>query len=399
MEAGACSDKGFALPGTLPPVALGWRRERFRTGAQSQREAIVSREFDLLLAGAGHAHLGVLRRWLTEQRPQGRIALISDGPYAWYSGMLPGLLAGRHQADQCRIPLQKLCAAAGVEWLQGRLVDLAPDSNTLTLSDGRQLSSAWLSINLGSQPKLPFALDCQLELLPVKPFEAFLTTWQEWCLAPQPLAILGGGAAGVELALALAPQVPALTLISAATILAGHPPSLRVRAVRRLAQAGVSVREGAAVDSIRGHDLMIGKRAIWHGRRVILATGASPLPWLCEAGLACDEQGFIRVSDTLQSLSHPYILVAGDCASLANTPRSGVYAVRQGPVLAANLAAALNGLPLCSFVPQRRALALLADGQGGALMSWAGMTAEGGLLGWWKDRLDRRFIRRHLAKP
>ncbi|HBO1414547.1 FAD-dependent oxidoreductase [Pseudomonas aeruginosa] len=359
----------------------------------------MSREFDLLLAGAGHAHLGVLRRWLSEPRPPGRIALISDGPYAWYSGMLPGLLAGRYLANQCRIPLQPLSAGADVELLQGRLVGLAPDSNTLTLSDGRQLSAAWLSINLGSQPKPPTVRDCQLDLLPVKPFEAFLTGWQEWCKSPQPLAILGGGAAGVELALALAPQVPALTLISAATILAGHPPALRERAVRRLAQAGVTVREGAVVESIHGHDLMIGRRSIWHGRRVIVATGASPLPWLCAAGLACDEQGFIRVSDTLQSLSHPHILVAGDCASLVNTPRSGVYAVRQGPILAANLAAALNGLPLSSFVPQRRALALLADGHGGALMSWAGMTAEGGLLGWWKDRLDRRFIRRHLAKP
>lgn len=358
----------------------------------------MSRKFDLILAGAGHAHLGVLRQWLSAPRPPGHMALISDGPYAWYSGMLPGLLAGRYQAEQCRVPLQGLCDAAGVELLQGRLVALDPDSNRLTLSDGRQLSSAWLSINLGSQPKPPPVLDSQLELLPVKPFEAFLATWQKWCQSPQPLAILGGGAAGVELALALAPQVPALTLISAASILAGHPPALRERAVRRLAQADVIVREGSAVDSIRGYDLMIGTRPLWHGRRVILATGASPLPWLCNAGLACDEQGFIRVSDTLQSLSHPHILVAGDCASLGNTPHSGVYAVRQGPILAANLAAALTGLPLRSFVPQRRALALLADGHGGALMNWAGMTAEGGLLGWWKDRLDRRFIRRHQAK-
>lgn len=358
----------------------------------------MNRQFDLLLAGAGHAHLGVVRQWFIEQRPQGRIALISDGPYAWYSGMLPGLLARRYQAGQCRIPLQELCSAANIELLQGRLVDLAPDRNTLTFSDGRQLSATWLSINLGSQPKPLPVLDSQLELLPVKPFEAFLTTWQKWCQSPQPLAILGGGAAGVELALALASQVPSLTLISTALILSGHPPALRERAVRRLVQAGVTVLEGVTVDSIRDRDLMSGTRIIWQGRRVILATGASPLTWLHEAGLSCDEQGFIRVSNTLQSLSHPHILVAGDCASLVNTPRSGVYAVRQGPILAANLEAALSGLPLGSFVPQRRALALLADGHGGALMSWAGMTAEGGLLGWWKDRLDRRFIRRHLAK-
>jgi pyridine nucleotide-disulfide oxidoreductase family protein len=359
----------------------------------------VNRQFDLLLAGAGHAHLGVLRQWCTGQRPQGRIALISEGPYAWYSGMLPGLLAGRYRPEQCRVPLQTLCTAAGVELLQGRLVNLDPGSNTLTLSDGRHLLSSWLSLNLGSQPKAPQGVKSTLELLPVKPFEAFLNVWAEWRRSPQPLAILGGGAAGVELALAFAPQVPVLTLISAAQILAGHPPALRARAIRRLAQAGVRVQEGVAVDGVQGDALMIGKQTTWHGRRVILATGASPLPWLCETGLACDERGFVRVSSTLQSLSHPHILAAGDCASLVGTPRNGVYAVRQGPTLAANLSAALQGHALHSFVPQRRALALLADGQGGALMSWAGVTAEGSLLGWWKDHLDRRFIDKHLTRP
>lgn len=78
-------------------------------------------QFDLLLAGAGHAHLGVLRLWLNGQRPKGRIGLISEGPHAWYSGMLPGLLAGRYRAEQCRIPLQALCAAANVDLLEGQV--------------------------------------------------------------------------------------------------------------------------------------------------------------------------------------------------------------------------------------------------------------------------------------
>ncbi|AJE21526.1 FAD-dependent oxidoreductase [Azotobacter chroococcum] len=354
-------------------------------------------EFDLLLAGAGHAHLGVLRQWSTGQRPKGRIALISEGPYAWYSGMLPGLLAGRYSPEQCRVPLEGLCASTDVVLLQGRLVGLEPASSSLELADRRRFSASWLSLNLGSQPKAPQEVGDEMALLPVKPFEAFLKGWSQWQETPQPLAILGGGAAGVELALALAPQVPALTLLSAGRILAGHPASLRHRALRHLAKAGVTVQEGMAVDSIHGDALVAGNHLAWHGRRVILATGASPLPWLRETGLACDERGFITIRDTLQSLSHPHILAAGDCASLAGTPRNGVYAVRQGPTLAANLSAALLGQPFVRFVPQRHALALLADGQGGALMSWAGLSAEGRVLGWWKDRLDRRFINRHLV--
>ncbi len=357
----------------------------------------MSEDFDLLLVGAGHAHLGVLRLWAAGGRPRGRIALICPEPYVWYSGMLPGLLAGRYSAEQCRIPLQPLCAAAGIEWVAAAVTALAADTRTLQLSSGEALQGRWLSLNPGSLPGAPAQDGAGMELLPVKPFPAFIARWQDWQRQPEPLAILGGGAAGVELALAMARQVPTLTLFSAAPLLAGHPPALRRRALRHLQAAGVQVHEGCAVERIRGDALMAAGQTVWRGRRLILATGASPLPWLRESGLECDGKGFAAIAPTLQSVSHPQILAAGDCASLADTPRNGVYAVRQGPVLAGNLANALNGEALDAYQPQRRALALLADGQGGALLSWAGLTAEGALLGRWKDWLDRRFMRRHAA--
>ncbi|MBF7729160.1 FAD-dependent oxidoreductase [Pseudomonas sp. N040] len=355
--------------------------------------------FDLLLAGAGHAHLGVLRQWAQGSRPRGRIALLSAGPQAWYSGMLPGLLGGRYAPADCCVALPALCAAAAVELLEGQLVGLDPQAGSVALASGERISATWLSLNLGAQvARLPAAADARLEQLPVKPFADFLAGWSRWQAAPQPLAILGGGAAGVELALALATRVPAVALLSAGPLLAGHPATLRQRALRHLARAGVSVREGVAVESIQGDCLLAGRQPAWRGTRVILATGASAWPWLRACGLACDAQGFVTVAPTLQSLSHPRVFAAGDCASLPGTLRNGVYAVRQGPLLAANLAAALHGRRLHAFVAQRHALALLADGRGGALLSWAGLSAEGRWLGWWKDRLDRAFIRRHSVQ-
>lgn len=359
----------------------------------------MTERFDLLLVGGGHAHLGVLRQWLEQSPPAGlpgrRIGLLNPEPYAWYSGMLPGLLAGRYQPEQCRVPLQGLCRASGVELVSGSVASLQAQTGELTLEDGRQLAANWLSLNVGSLPKALPTESADMQVLPVKPFGTFLDTWQHWQVSPKPLAILGGGPAGVELALAMAPGVPQLTLISAGSLLAGHPPKLRERARRHLAKAGVPVQEGVAVDALRGDSLWVGERQVWSGPRLILATGASPLPWLASTGLACDAQGFIRIGATLQSESHPQIFAAGDCASLNHTLRNGVYAVRQGPVLAFNLAAALSGQPLRAYVPQRRALALLADGQGGALLSWSQLTAEGRWLGRWKDYLDRSFIHRH----
>ncbi len=357
----------------------------------------ITKRFALLLAGAGHAHLGVLRQWASQpqSRPSGRIGLLSADAHAWYSGMLPGLLAGRYALDECRIELTQLCAAAEVELMIGQACGLDPQQNQLQLADAKTLHYGYLSLNLGSLPALPGQSDSGLELLAIKPFSAFITRWQHWQAQPQALAIIGGGAAGVELALALAPQLPAVTLLSADTLLMGHPPALCQRALIHLSKAGVTVREHCRVDKVQQQQLISAEQTVWQGTRAIVASGASALPWLQYGGLACDERGFVRIGATLQSTSHANIFAVGDCASLANTPHNGVYAVRQGPVLAHNLAALLQARPLQDYQPQPRALALLATGDGGALASWAGITAEGRWLGRWKDYLDQSFMRRH----
>lgn len=285
--------------------------------------------------------------------------------------------------------------AAGIDWVPAQVIALDAETRTLRLAGGASLRGRWLSLNPGARLPALEQTGVAIEVLPVKPFAYFIARWQQWQRRPAPLAILGGGAAGVELALALARQVPALALFSAARLLAGHPPGLRERALRHLQAAGVQVHEHCPVERVGGDVLLAAGRPVWRGRRLILATGASPLPWVRESGLACDGRGFVAIAATLQSLSHPQTLAAGDCASLAATPRNGVHAVRQGPVLARNLAAALSGEPLAAYRPQRRALALLADGQGGALLSWGGLTAEGALFGRWKDFIDRRFMHRH----
>jgi pyridine nucleotide-disulfide oxidoreductase family protein len=353
--------------------------------------------FELLLAGAGHAHLGVLRQWATEPktRPNGPIGLLSADAHAWYSGMLPGLLSGRYALDDCRIGLSALCAAANVELIIGQACGLTPAHKHLQLGDEQSLHYRCLSLNLGSLPQLPKQYGSGLELLAVKPFSGFIAQWQHWQTQPQALAIIGGGAAGVELALALAPQVPAISLFSATRLLSAHPPALRQRALVHLSRAGVQVREQCRVDEVCDQQLMSAGQVVWQGRRTIVASGASALPWLQHSGMVCDAQGFIRIGATLQSSSHASIFAVGDCASLARTPHNGVYAVRQASVLAYNLAAHLQARPLHTYQPQPRALALLATGDGGALASWAGLTGEGKLFGYWKNHLDQSFMHRH----
>lgn len=352
-------------------------------------------DFDLLLAGAGHSHLGVLRQWASRERPMGRIGLVSAEPHAWYSGMMPGLIAEHYQTRQCRIALPQLCAAAEVEFVQGTMVALLPETPELLLATGETLRSTWMSLNLGSLVWLPEQSGDGMELLSVKPFADFIRRWQQWQEIPEPVAILGGGAAGVELALAMAGRVPAIHLFSAGELLTGHPPRLRRLALAHLQRADVQVHEQTAIQAVHGNTLIGDGQIRWRGRRLVVATGPSPLEWLRESGLRLDAQGFIEVTPALQSRSHPHVFATGDCASLPGAARNGVHAVRQAAVLATNLGRAAIGQPLRHYHPQTHSLALLADGHQGALLSWASVAAEGRLLGRWKDHIDRSFIRRH----
>ncbi|CAM3204865.1 FAD-dependent pyridine nucleotide-disulfide oxidoreductase [Ectopseudomonas mendocina] len=352
-------------------------------------------QYDLILAGAGHAHLGVLRRWALVERPPGRIALLSLGPEAWYAGMLPGLISGRFSAADCRVELQPLCRAAKVDLIEGEIASLDADARVLQLEDGRCLHSEWMSLNVGASMAIPPQQGDAIQVLAARPIDKLLEGWRQWQAEPRRMAILGGGAGGVELALALADQVPALALFCGGTLLDGLSPGLRLRALGHLRQRGVQVREHCPIGRIEDDWLLSGDEPVWRGRRLLLASGARPWPWLTASQLATDAAGFIAIRPTLQSESHAQIFAVGDSASLDGMRRSGRFAVRQAPVLSANLQAALQGRPLRQYRAQWQSLALLATGDGGALLGWHDWSAGGQLYGHCKDWLDRRFVKRH----
>ena len=341
----------------------------------------------LLLAGGGHTHALVLLRWLMRgERPAGAITLVNRASTALYSGMLPGLVAGVFRREACSIDLRRLCAAVDVTLVIAEINGLALAGRHLLLADRPPLPWDWLSLDLGATTR---SLDgCPIGVKPLEPFLGWLERLQP---GSRPLRIRGGGAAAVELALALRGRHPrqAIELLLRGDQLHLQPAAARRLGERLLQQAGVVVR-----------------RRVADGQTAELAcTGSRAPDWLAEAGLPCDGDGRVRTTASLQVEGQPRIFAVGDCGVLSRAPRppSGVWAVRAAPTLAANLAHCLAaGEPpqgLRRWRPQRRALQLLADisrrDRPAAIALWGPLALGPSALLWgWKERIDRRFMAR-----
>ena len=366
----------------------------------------------LVLLGGGHAHVKVLADLAERPLAGWDVHLVTPYRRQIYSGMLPGWIAGHYAIESCAISLATLAARANVPFHETAGIGLDPERNELGCADGTGLHFDTLSIDTGPMPDLDALPGSAQNALPIRPIEHFIAAWPALvdrmlgCCRRFDLVILGGGAAGVELAFAIAHRATVhgrshlrVTLAgSDALPLEGAPAALRRRAAVMLATRGIlwrGERRASRVDAAQIH--------FEHGDALnfdacLVVTGAAAPDWPQRSGLATDERGFIRVGPTLQSVSHPHILAAGDVAAYQDArPKSGVYAVRAGPVLAENLRALCEGRPLQNWTPQRRALYLISTGDRHALASWGRWAWSGDWVWHWKDWIDRRFMRRFGA--
>lgn len=375
---------------------------------------------ELVLIGGGHSHVSVLKKFGMQPLPGLRITLITRDIDTPYSGMLPGYIAGHYQFDECHIDLGPLARFAGARLYHAEVKKLDVDNNKVYVNGRPPIAYDLLSINSGSRPAVISVPGAEQNALVAKPIDIFLQRWealQQRVIASSGefrIVIIGGGAGGVELALSSQHRLQQLlrangddparlsfTLITQGSdILSTHNSGVQRRFMRVLAERNIKVLTNHAALKIESHAVYVTNGNEIAANATIFVTNASAPNWPIDSGLAVDDEGFIAVDQNLQSISHAGVFAAGDIASLPDRrDKSGVFAVRQGPVLAKNLRQFALDKKLRPYRAQKNFLGLISTGNKYAIASRGSWSAQGAWLWQVKDWIDRRFMQKYNDLP
>ena len=341
--------------------------------------------------------------------PGVRVTVVVDRPVAIYSGMVPGLVAGQYREDELAIDVWPLARRAGARVIASAAVGVDARERRIRLDGRPPIAYDTASFDVGSTVgglDLPGVREHALPTRPIAALvartEALVTQLRD---RPAPrVVVVGGGAGGVELAFALRARLEregvrggvVALLETGPAVLPGYPRSTARRVEANAAARGIELRCGARVAEVTADHVRLESGERVPADAVLWVAGAASLPLFRDSGLATDSRGFVRVRGTLQLAEHDDLFAVGDCASFEGRelPKAGVYAVRQGPVLAQNLRARTGGGELRAYRPQSDFLTLLNLADGRAIASKWGLSAEGRALFRLKDWIDRRFMER-----
>ncbi|RJX30189.1 MAG: hypothetical protein C4516_10035 [Oxalobacter sp.] len=364
----------------------------------------------LLLAGAGHCHALLLKAFAQRGVKNFEITLVSPNRFSPYSGMIPGWIGGHYRWEECCIDFEKLCNKVGAQLLLDAIAELQPNQGTLKLQSGKTLDFDILSLDVGSTlAPLPGTGSTVLPMRPISDLPSHWNKLQENLLdlpaaTPFRIVTIGGGAAGVEVALAaahslkiLAPQVVFSFALATQDddILLNMAATARTRLHRHLNLHRIELITNFRAHAIASDSVVSLEGKAIQADAILLASGAQPHAWLRASGLALDAQGFVRVDATLRSRSHTHIFASGDCAGWETPlPKAGVYAVRMAPVLTQNIIATAKSHPFQTYVPQNQYLALIGTDSRHAVAVRGRCSWEGRSMGWLKQMIDTRFVAR-----
>ena len=365
----------------------------------------------LVLAGGGHAHIEVLRDLAVRPGSGIAVTVVTPRPRLIFTAMVPGAVAGHYRLEDCAIDLEALARRANARFVNGAIFRVDAANHRVHCADGDTIDYDLLSLDVGSRVSVGAATGVEEHATIVRPMETLMKGWADVLTRAREgrlrsVTMVGGGAAGVELALAMEyrlrrerPQAPPHVRVITDTeaILPEFSASARRRLKLQLGRRGIGVHVSSMVAQVRPDSVRLDTGIEFASDATFWAAGPSAPPWIASSGLATDARGYLLVNDSLQSVTDRDIFGVGDCATQEGHPhaRAGVFAVRAAPVLAANLRSAAHGGAVSPHGTNPRYLALVSTGGKHAVGVWGELSFQGWWAWRWKDRIDRAFVARY----
>lgn len=356
----------------------------------------------LLLVGGGHGHLYVLKQLQAVRLVNVETTLISPSRFQYYSGMFSGWIEGTYSLDEIEIDLIALTRTANVNLLEDHARHVDAESNLLFTENGHQIPFDLISFDIGSLTNgvdIPGAKEFSRLIKP----NYLMPEVFEQLKTRNNIAVVGGGAAGIEMSLAMQSwrkehQIHnPVQLVSAGPLLEreGRTISTKIEVIAK--RKGVKLHLHQPVQKVLDGRLVTLTSTIPFEELLWLA-GPRPHSIFRRSGLPVDDDGYLSVRDTLQTVKYPHIFGIGDCitpSSHPKLPKVGVYAVRQAPTLWENLKKYIEGKPLFPYRPQRNILSILSTGNKQAFLMFRGASIHGHSAWRIKRQIDRSFMRQY----
>ena len=361
----------------------------------------------LVLIGAGHAHVVTLKNLHRFVEKGYAVTVIGPSDHHYYSGMGPGMLGKTYRPEEIRFAVKKMTETRGGTFVKGKARRIDPVQKTVLLTDGREIPYDVASCNAGSYVPGLDGLDASARTFSVKPIERLQEARKQILALGENgkghISIIGGGASAVEIAGNIMTLLQkhgyrgiSVNIFSGKHLMPRFPAWIGKHAEKSLANRGINILKESYVSALEGNTITLRSGETHTTDLIFLALGVKPSKIFADSGLPTGPDGGLLVNRYLQCAAHPELFGGGDCIYFEESPldKVGVYAVRQNPVLFANLMAALDSTDLQPFDPGGNYLLIFNLGDGTGILSKGIWRLTGKTAFKIKDYIDRKFMQK-----
>ncbi len=360
-------------------------------------------EKDLILIGGGHSNLKVIKDFIKKPVPNLRITLVTNVIDTPYSGMLPGHIEGLYSWRDVNIDLYKLSIYGNLRFINDEVKNINGYEKKIYFNQRPHIKFDYLSINIGIESDFSKIIGAKIHAVPLKPISRINYNFFQNTSNFKDIAIIGAGAAGVEVSLALRKRVQEnvnITLFSGKNgVLPEYGKRASAKIKRILMNSNIKIVENDPVKIINKKFIITFKKNKYSNDKAILATNGRAPDWLRNTDLKLCEKGFIETNNYFQT-NFDYVFASGDIINFANKnlPKAGVYAVKSGIILSKNIRKRILRKKLLKYKPQNYYLTLIGLANNKALGHKYGFSKINKLNFTIKKFIDKNFVEKYSAK-